>query len=351
MSCISEKSLFNTDSWSEQALANGSWVKLICGASNQDLPSISDLCAVYATAGVHCIDVAADEAVVFAAREALDWVEAREGVRPWLMISLSDGEDAHFRKAWFDPKICPSDCKRPCQRICPAKAIPSRGGIIANRCYGCGRCIASCPFGIIKEEDRRIGLNDFAELLKGLRPDALEIHTAPGRSKEFQEALAELMRAKISLKRLSVSCGLQGYGISHVRLAEELWERYLCLRKYEQKPLWQLDGRRMSGDLGKGSAKFSVALWRDIRFLTPPGPLQLAGGTNSHTISYLPEENGPAGIAFGGMARKLIQPWLLEAQARQISLRNWPDGWNEALKAARQLVRPWLRKGYEFYSS
>ena len=57
----------------ELALANGSWVKLICGASNQDLATIGDLCALFAVAGVHCVDVAADLAVVRAAREGLDW--------------------------------------------------------------------------------------------------------------------------------------------------------------------------------------------------------------------------------------------------------------------------------------
>ena len=91
----------------ERALAEGRWVKLICGASNQDLPAIADLCAIYGLAGVHCIDVAADPAVVRAARQGLDWLQGRSANSPWLMVSLSDGSDAHFRKAWFDPRSCP----------------------------------------------------------------------------------------------------------------------------------------------------------------------------------------------------------------------------------------------------
>ncbi len=55
-----------------EALKKGNWVKLICGASNQDLPSIADLCSIYGAAGVHCIDLAADEAVINAARNAID---------------------------------------------------------------------------------------------------------------------------------------------------------------------------------------------------------------------------------------------------------------------------------------
>ena len=329
-------------SQSEEALFQGSWVKLICGASNQDLPAIADLCALYATAGVHCIDVAADAAVVYAARESLDWVQSQNGNRPWLMISLSDGQDAHFRKAWFNPQLCPSNCNRPCEKICPAKAIESGKGVNANRCYGCGRCISTCPLGIINEQERHIGLKDFAELLSELRPDAVEIHTAPGRSKEFESTLKELMLANVPLKRLAVSCGLEGYGITVEDLAKELWGRHKCLRNFDQKPIWQLDGKRMSGDLGSGAAKVAVNLWEAIKPIAAPGPLQLAGGTNANTIKLLPGFEGPAGIAFGGMARKLIQPWLLAAQEKQISLREWPDGWHAALKEAQRLINPWL---------
>ena len=89
-----------------------------------------------------------------------------------------------------------------------------------------------------------------------------------------------------SYKRLSVSCGLQGHGINHEKLAEELWLRHKFLRIHNQKPLWQIDGRRMSGDLGAGAAKIAVKLWERIRPIAPPGPLQLAGGTNESTIKY-----------------------------------------------------------------
>ena len=40
------------------------WVKLICGASNEDILAIEDLCAVYSAAGVDYIDVAADQSIV-----------------------------------------------------------------------------------------------------------------------------------------------------------------------------------------------------------------------------------------------------------------------------------------------
>lgn len=327
---------------SEEALAKGCWVKLICGASNEDLPSIADLCALYATAGVHCIDVAADTAVVKTARQSLDWAQELTGIRPWLMISLSDGEDEHFRKAFFDPKHCPLDCSRPCQLVCPAKAITNNEGINPKSCYGCGRCLPTCPLGLIQEKNLHLSIKDLSVIISELRPDAIEIHTAPGRAKKFQDTMKEIMSAKVPLKRIAVSCGLQGYGITVEELAQELWERHSCIRLYGQKAIWQLDGRRMSGDLGKSTTKAAVALWQEIHRLAPPGPLQLAGGTNEQTIKYFPDQNGPSGIAFGGIARKLIQPWLLKADTHQVSLKDWPEGWQEALDEARKLIKPWL---------
>ena len=43
------------------------WIKLICGASNEDIVAIEDLCAIYTAAGVDYIDVAAEESIVHAA--------------------------------------------------------------------------------------------------------------------------------------------------------------------------------------------------------------------------------------------------------------------------------------------
>ena len=54
-----------------QSLQKGHWFKLICGASYQHLPAVRNLSLAYALAGADCIDVAADAAVVAAAKEGL----------------------------------------------------------------------------------------------------------------------------------------------------------------------------------------------------------------------------------------------------------------------------------------
>ncbi len=326
----------------EIALAKGNWVKLICGASNEDLPSISDLCSVYAAAGVNCIDVAADIAVVKAAKEGLNWVERNFGIKPWLMISVSDGEDIHFRKASFNPKLCPKECSKPCLKVCPTNAINRKTGIIQDLCYGCGRCLPACPLGLIEEKNHLLEIKDFSNLLCQTHPDAIEIHTSAGRIKSFEQWVKEIVRSKVPLKRIAVSCGLENQKITKNQLSQELWSRYECLRRYKQKPIWQLDGRPMSGDLRGDTSKEAIFLLKQMHSISPPGPLQIAGGTNDQTIHRLTTKNGLAGIAFGGMARKLIQPFLIEAKTQNKKLIECPEVWDQALKVAKNLINPWL---------
>jgi Fe-S-cluster-containing hydrogenase component 2 len=328
----------------ERALAVGAWVKLIGGASNQDLAAIEDLAGIHALAGVHCIDVAADPAVVAAARRGMAWAEARGAARPWLMVSLSDGLDPHFRKAWFDPGRCPPDCPRPCERVCPALAIDGRG-VAEERCYGCGRCLPACPLGLIGERSQVLDAAGVGPLLALLAPDAVELHTRPGRLGAFADRVAQLAASGVPLRRVAVSAGLEA-GATVDGLAAELWQRFRLLRGAGFRPLWQLDGRPMSGDVGAGTAHAAVGLLERLGPLAPPGPLQLAGGTNASTLPLLRRfprrRGGAAGVGFGSVARVLLQPWLAEAQGRGRRLLDCPDLWPGAHAQAQGLIQPWL---------
>lgn len=329
----------------EAALVRGRWVKWIAGASNQDLAAIEDLAGLYTLAGAHCLDLAADAAVVAAARRGVAWAEAHGARRPWLMVSLSDGEDPHFRKAWFDPRRCPPDCPRPCERVCPALAIGEQAtgapGVLAERCYGCGRCLPACPLGLIEERSRVLEPEALAPLLAALRPEAVELHTSPGRQRDFERRLDQLLASGLRLRRVSVSAGAE------VPPAE-LWQRFAALRQRGYRPLWQLDGRPMSGDVGDGTARAAVALLARRRQWMPPGPLQLAGGTNACSLPLLQARpllaQACAGVAFGGVARRLLQPLLLQGQRCGGGVRQDPGLWPQALDLARTLLQPWLER-------
>lgn len=326
------------------SLKSGRWFKFICGASNQDLPLIRNLCLLYTLAGADCIDLSADPAVVLAAKagvaRALE-LASDAGLatttsavsKPLLMISVNDDEDLHFRKASFNPEMCPSDCPRPCEKTCPAWAIPpkstTRGeGVLTERCYGCGRCIPSCPLGLIQGisyvADRKV----ISELFQSGGVDAIEIHTRNGQDSSFSELLHLVGHAVMEKAQvLAVSFPDMGHDtvpylekLQHILCSHPSWSSF----KDRGVQIWQTDGRPMSGDIGKGTAHAAVGF--GSRMLTELSCergeneidlhqsrhfVQLAGGTNDYSVELARaqgtvERIGFGGFAFGGYARRDI---------------------------------------------
>ncbi|MFP4124874.1 MAG: circadian clock protein LdpA, partial [Coleofasciculus sp.] len=334
-----------------QSLREGRWFKLICGASFQHLPAVRNLTLAYTLAGADCIDVAADPAVIAAAKTALgvatSLVESGQAQgmgysnQPWLMVSLNDGEDPHFRKAEFNPNACPPDCPRPCQTICPAQAIVfeppptpleplSQGkpdqpltyphspkgfsGVIDQRCYGCGRCLPVCPSQLIYTRSYVSTPTTLAELILSTGVDALEIHTQVGHFTDFKRLWGAIAPWMHTLKLLAISCP-DGEG-----LIDYLWELYHLITPLPCPLLWQTDGKPMSGDIGTGTTRKAVKLAQKVLSANLPGYVQLAGGTNHHTVSKLkavgllnpatpedatanPIQPFVAGVAYGSYAR------------------------------------------------
>jgi Fe-S-cluster-containing hydrogenase component 2 len=339
-----------------QALQAGHWFKLICGASFQDLPAIRHLSIAYSLAGANCIDVAAEPAVVAAARSGITAAKSlndaatqrgHQPTQPWLMVSVNDGEDPHFRKAVFDPTICPIDCPRPCVTICPADAIAftkEKQGVIVDRCYGCGRCLPICPIQIIGEQKHISTPSTVRELLKTGEVQAIEIHTQPERGKEFLKLWQELSGSLDQLQLISISApGGDLGGLDHLRSISKL------LTNLTPTPLiiWQTDGRPMSGDIGMGTTHATISLGRQVAAAKLPGYVQLAGGTNNYTVEKLREvkllksagqEIFISGIAYGSYARVMLAP-LFEQIPGNDKLENHPDILWEAVDRAAFLVQ------------
>ncbi|AFY34624.1 circadian clock protein LdpA [Calothrix sp. PCC 7507] len=281
-----------------QSLKAGHWFKLICGASFQHLPAVRSLTLAYTLAGADCIDVAADPAVITAAQAALkaaqnlaEDAQARgfgyKGNSPFLMVSLNDGEDPHFRKAEFNYTECPTDCSRPCEKICPAQAIvfdrikDDFSGVISQKCYGCGRCIPICPYDKIYTSSYMSTPGAIAPLVMSTGVDAIEIHTQVGRLAEFQQLWQAISPWADQLKVLAISCP-DGEG-----MIDYLQALYETINPYHYALIWQTDGRPMSGDIGDGTTIAAVKLGQKVLAAELPGYVQLAGGTNSYTVAKL----------------------------------------------------------------
>jgi Fe-S-cluster-containing hydrogenase component 2 len=334
----------------------------------------------YTLAGADCIDVAADPAVIAAAKEGLEVASflaeqaqargLRLGHRPLLMVSLNDGEDPHFRKAEFDPDSCPSDCPRPCEKICPAQAIvfqnPSEGvsGVVDKRCYGCGRCLPVCPSQLIYTRSYVSAPEAIAELILPAGVDALEIHTKVGHLADFQRLWRGIAPWVEHLKLLAISCR------DGENLLDYLQSLYQIISPLPCPLVWQTDGRPMSGDIGAGATRAAVKLGQKVLGAGLPGYVQLAGGTNDHTViklkasgllndggTAIPSQNPQsfvAGVAYGSYARVLLSPILDQLEKfneqeidikctspqspQQRNLEDWPDLLWQAVAIADSLV-------------
>lgn len=347
-----------------QSLRESSWFKLICGASFQHLPAIRNLALAYTLAGADCIDVAADPAVIAVVQEGLEVAEslAPRKSQPWLMISLNDGEDPHFRKAEFLTTECPHDCSRPCEKICPAQAI-TFSGVNDQLCYGCGRCLPVCPHELIYTRSYVSTPTAIVPLIENNSIDAVEIHTQVGHFQNFQRLWQVLSPWVNKLKLLAISCPDAPDLIFYLQTLHKLISPLPC-------PLiWQTDGRPMSGDIGIGTTAASVKLAQKVLRAGLPGYIQLAGGTNDHTVTklknigLLPKNKSGktkppyvSGIAYGSYARSLLLPILNQletinysnikeniaspmSQIRSMShLEHHPDLLLKAVTQASQLV-------------
>ena len=263
------------------------------------------------------------------------------------MISISDGKDIHFRKAKFDPSKCPPNCSRPCEKICPTFAI-DYSGITESKCYGCGRCITSCPLNLISEYEYYLSKNFLSKILQTIKPDAVEIHTEINRSESFKKVAQIIKESEVELKTISISCGLNQSKANPKDLSKALWERYEILLDHNLPLIWQLDGRPMSGDLTPKTAKDAVQLWESMQSTLPPGLVQLAGGTNGNTHKILKNNQIPDGIAFGSIARKIMQPLIEDASKNNKKLYEYPEKMNLAIKKAKILLKPWKQNSNHF---
>ncbi|MES1025257.1 circadian clock protein LdpA [Gloeocapsa sp. BRSZ] len=343
------------------SLKEGHWFKLICGASFQHLPAVRNLTLAYTLAGVDCIDVAADPAVIAAAQEALAVADSlasdaqQRGFayqsRPWLMVSLNDGEDPHFRKAEFNPQVCPVACPRPCEKICPAQAIVfgrdrnTFSGVVQDLCYGCGRCLPICPSDLIYTRAYVSTPGAIAPLVLS-SVDALEIHTQIGRITEFKRLWQAIKPWLNRLKLIAISCP-DGDG-----MIEYLWNLHNIIKPLPCPLIWQTDGRPMSGDIGDGTTLAAIKLGQKVLAAGLPGYVQLAGGTNDYTVaklkaiglikgsrvrgqrsekannskskvtsrsSLLAPRSSISGIAYGSYARVLLSPILEQLEQKPMN--------------------------------
>ena len=344
------------------SLTSNTWFKLICGASNNDVALVRNICAIYTSLGIDCIDISSDPAILFAAREGIqvglklkhkyDDLITWKRVEPFIMISVNDDEDPHFRKAYFDPNKCPVDCKRPCEKVCPAFAIPPllkegllcANGVLSDKCYGCGRCIPICPLGLIDAKSYIVDHSKVNSFFEYNLVDAIEIHTRPGHLQEFNNLWNNIAHfVCVNAKIIAVSFpDMDNDTVPYLQSLQKIICNHQSFDNFNGIQIWQADGRPMSGDIGKGTTHACTSLashvLSEIKAIGHDGInfekkhfIQLAGGTNDYSAiaaknGGLTGKVGFGGYAFGGYARKTISSYLMELddETENIHVENHP---------------------------
>ncbi|KAI8565979.1 hypothetical protein RHMOL_Rhmol02G0003700 [Rhododendron molle] len=294
---------------------------------------------------VDCIDCAADASVVSAVNEGIE--AAREIVplrRPWVMISVNDDEDLHFRKA---------ECANLIQTIAlwivldhvrlfvllmqyhwkvQLVYLRTQGGVITERCYGCGRCLPVCPYDKIRAITYIRDVSATAELLRRDDVDAIEIHTSGRKTEPFKELWTGLGDSMGYVKIVAISLPHIGDStISSMNMLYSIMQPNLhCFN------LWQLDGRPMSGDIGRGATReaisFAVRLASDKDRPLEEGPIPMNSSSSRHALI--------GGVAYGGYARKIVGRILtsMESQNGLALIEDHPEYLLMALTEALALV-------------
>jgi Fe-S-cluster-containing hydrogenase component 2 len=228
------------------------------------------------------------------------------------------------------PQIHPRE-PNPKSKILNLKLDDGFSGVIDQRCYGCGRCLPICPSQLIYTRSYVSAPEAIAGLIVQAGVDALEIHTQVGHLEDFQRLWQAIAPWVDRLKLIAISCQ-DGDG-----LIDYLWALHKLITPLPCPLVWQTDGRPMSGDIGTGATRAAVKLSQKVLAAGVPGYVQLAGGTNNHTVAKLkaagllkdlgreigedsskfPIPNSQwyvAGVAYGSYARILLSSILDELE-------------------------------------
>ncbi len=152
--------------------------------------------------------------------------------------------------------------------------IPTDSGVIHDRCYGCGRCLPICPYGLIEARSQPTSLDAIAHQVLS-QANALEIHTQVGQLSAFTHLWQTIEPQASQLQLVSISCPDDKNLIPYLK---EL-QRIMGASASTFKPalVWQTDGRPMSGDIGKGTTHAAIRIAQKVLAADLPGYVQLAG--------------------------------------------------------------------------
>lgn len=276
------------------------FLKLICGAGNENLKEIEKLAYIFSSADFNMIDLSAKQEVINAAKSGIKRASKENNVSICVSVGLSD--DIHLTKAVINKQKC-TLCKA-CENICPQNAIfeeDNKLSVNEKKCIGCQKCVSTCPNGAILTDIKN--RMPYAMLLPIISSgiDCVEFHCSGADTKEIVDSWNKIKT--IYSGQLSICLDRSKLGDENlIKLLKEMIAD-------NDNIIIQADGKPMSGGIDDYKSTLqTVAFAELIRNNNLPVKIITSGGTNSKT-SELAKIIGVKidGVALGSYARKLVK--------------------------------------------
>lgn len=297
--------------------------KLVCGAGNEDIEEIRRLVYVYAIAGCRFFDLSANENVINAAREVLDFAKVYDA---YLCVSVGTKNDPNAHKAVIDVDKC-VNCGL-CEETCPRGAI-HYGQVIKEKCIGCGRCWKVCSRAAISYISEEKNLDEVLPPIVEKGIDCIELHAIGENDDEVFSKREYINNNYEGLLSICIGRGK----LSNEALVERI--KKMIENREPYTTIIQTDGFPMSGgDDNYKSTLQAVATGEIVQNAKLPVYIMFSGGTNSKTFELARMcEISACGVAVGSYARKIVKKYI----DREDFWTN-PEVLNGALPVAKELV-------------
>lgn len=285
----------------QAALDDRRFFKLICGASYRNPEFVTLLSHIFASAGVHVIDIGTRPELVDAVKSGIASAQMAREQLPLIMVSVGINHDVHFLRVEKTDALC--DDNGFCANACPHEVFVGKEIRLEN-CLGCDHCIRACPTDALTLVPREplAQMRQQLEACLERGANALEIHTGNGERAELKAVLEEIRPFRERFELLAFSVG------SHGQSYEAILSLVQDIHDWAGSDMIiQADGQPISGRKGSKSTLPCLELAEFLFQQGVPGYIQVSGGTNNLTGRLAKEKNIPIhGIGMGSFARKYL---------------------------------------------
>ncbi|MBN2735030.1 MAG: 4Fe-4S binding protein [Methanomicrobiaceae archaeon] len=310
------------------------FIKIVCGAGNEDSDEVRRLTLVYTLAGAAAIDVSANPDIV---RNAVKGIDAAFRIapeldiiieaRPFINVSVGLKGDPHARKAQILEDMC-IQCGK-CAEVCEQNAISDDFIIITQRCIGCGICAEECSSDAIEFFHKRVELTTVLPDCIKEGAEMLELHAV---TDDDVSVLNDWKILDVLIPENYISVCLDRSLLSDKQLVERIEKLYDITG---ERLIVQADGAPMSGGSDDYNTTLqAVAIADIVQKSKIPVKILASGGTNSKS-QELATLCGVRvhGVSLGTHARKIVRS-LINSE----DFENNTELIKQAVLTARKLV-------------